>query len=290
MTNIRAIDMMFLDDLFEMNGGYVLNFTDRTFAQFFAEELNLDIDDPAYAVNGSSKGKRLRHFLRTVDKTTVVRALNGLWEYRETLRRRSGKVDQIESAHGQLLALISRIEGRKGSASPPGAVPSPAFDGPKIGKIKANLIGLSALAPQARGYAFEVFLKDLFDAYGLAAQEPFRLRGEQIDGSFQFGHETYLIEAKWQGQPMGAAELHTFHGKIEQKAAWTRGLFVSNSGFTEEGLVAFGRGKRVVCMDGYDLYETLNREIPFNNVLERKIRRAAETGSPFARVRDLFPQ
>ena len=47
MTNIRAIDMMFLDDLFEMNGGYVLNFTDRTFAQFFAEELNLDIDDPA---------------------------------------------------------------------------------------------------------------------------------------------------------------------------------------------------------------------------------------------------
>jgi hypothetical protein len=43
-------------------------------------------------------------------------------------------------------------------------------------------------------------------------------------------------------------------------------------------------------MDGYDLYETLNREIPFNHVLERKIRRAAETGSPFARVRDLFPQ
>jgi len=89
---------------------------------------------------------------------------------------------------------------------------------------------------------------------------------------------------------MGAAELHTFHGKIEQKAAWTRGLFVSNSGFTDEGLTAFGRGKRVVCMDGYDLYETLNREIPFNHVLERKIRRTAETGSPFARVRDLFPQ
>jgi hypothetical protein len=30
MSNIRSIDMMFLDDLFEMGSGYVLNFSDRT--------------------------------------------------------------------------------------------------------------------------------------------------------------------------------------------------------------------------------------------------------------------
>ncbi len=100
----------------------------------------------------------------------------------------------------------------------------------------------------------------------------------------------YLVEAKWHGQPIGVAELHTFHGKIEQKAAWTRGLFVSDSGFTEVGLQAFGRGKRVICMDGLDLCEMLEREIPLNYVLERKVRRAAETGSPFIRVRDLFPR
>ena len=95
---------------------------------------------------------------------------------------------------------------------------------------------------------------------------------------------------QWQGQPVGVADLHTFHGKIEQKAAWTRGLFVSNSGFTKDGLAAFGRGKRVICVDGLDLYEMLDREIPLSGVLERKVRRAAETGSPFIRVRDLFPQ
>ena len=115
-----------------------------------------------------------------------------------------------------------------------------------------------------------------------------RTLGEQIDGSFQFGEETYLVEAKWEGQPIGAAALHVFHGKIEQKAAWTRGLFISNSGFTEEGLTAFGRGKRIICMDGLDLYETLERELPLTSVLEGKLRRAAETGLPFVRVRDLF--
>jgi restriction endonuclease Mrr len=128
----------------------------------------------------------------------------------------------------------------------------------------------------------------LFDAFGLAAREPFRLRGEQIDGSFQFGSEIYLLEAKWQAELVGVDDLHTFHGKIEQKAAWTRGLFVSNSGFTDDGLVALGRGKRVICMDGLDLYEMLDREISFVQVLERKVRGAAETGSPFLRVRDLF--
>ena len=141
--------------------------------------------------------------------------------------------------------------------------PKPAaVDQQTIAKIKAELIQVSSLAPQTRGYAFETFLKRLFDAFGLAAQEPFRLRGEQIDGSFQLASEIYLLEAKWQGQQIGVAELHTFHGKIEQKAAWTRGLFVSNSGFTEDGLAAFGRGKRVICLDGFDLYEMLDREIP----------------------------
>lgn len=288
MSNVRSLDMLFLDDVFEMGSGYVLNFSDRTFTQFFAEELNVDIDDPVYARNGGSKGKRLRCFLQTVDKPTVVRTLKALWEYREALRQRSHEEEKVENALGRLLVLIDRLEGRSENAVQLGSIPIPANDRPKIVKLRIDLIALSALGPQARGYAFESFLKQLFDANGLSAREPFRLRGEQIDGSFQFGNETYLVEAKWQGQAIGVAELHTFHGKIEQKAAWTRGLFVSNSGFTEEGLFAFGRGKRVICMDGFDLYETLDREIPLKDVLERKVRRTAETGLPFVRVRDLF--
>jgi hypothetical protein len=289
VPNIRAIDMLFLDDLFAMGGGYVLNFSDRTFSQFFAEELNCDIDDPAYAVNGRSKGKRLRCFLQTVDIPTVVRTLKALWEYREAVRLRAQQPDTLENAEGRLLALINRLEGKPEAAKPVGQAPAPAFDRPRLIQLKAELLALYQIAPQARGYAFEKLLKDIFNVYGLEAREPFRLRGEQIDGSFQLLNETYLLEAKWQGEQTGVADLHTFHGKLEQKAAWTRGLFVSNSGFTEDGLAAFGRGKRVICMDGLDLHDTMHREIPLNHVLDRKVRRAAETGSPFARVRDLFP-
>jgi len=90
--------MMLIDDLFEMGSGYVLNFSDRTFAQFVAEELNIDIDDPVYATNGTSKAKRLHCFLQTVDKPTAARTLTALWEYREALRQRAGREETIINA------------------------------------------------------------------------------------------------------------------------------------------------------------------------------------------------
>jgi predicted protein tyrosine phosphatase len=288
MPNIRPIDMMLVDDIFEMGSGYVLSFNDRTFAQFFADELQINIDDPRYEDQGTSKAKRLRCFLNKVDLATSVKALNALWELREAMRIRASRKEWVENAHEQFQALLHRMQGKPAPTAAPAKPATPVIDRTKLLAIKQQLIDLSTLQAQARGYAFEKWLQELFNFYGLNAREPFRLNGEQIDGSFLFQAETYLLEAKWQAAPTPAADLHVFQGKLEQKAVWARGLFVSNSGFTQEGLDAFGRGKRVVCMDGLDLYETLNREIPLTDVLERKVRRAAETGAPFSRVRDLF--
>lgn len=288
MGIISSIDMLLLDKVFEMGGGYVLNFSDRTFAEFFADELNVDICDSVYARNGGSKGKRLRCFLQTADKQIVAKALRALWEYREVLRQGAGTEEAVPNAHGRLLAIIDKLEGRDVQGAQK-RTPGLAIDRIKLAGLRESLIALSNMDAQARGFAFERLLKELFDTFGLEARDPFRLRGEQIDGSFILANETYLLEAKWQGAKIGIGDLHAFHGKVEQKAAWTRGLFISHSGFSEDGLAAFGRGKRVICMDGLDLYETLEREIPLNHVLERKVRRAGESGMAFVRVRDLSP-
>src|SRR5215217_5301486 len=106
---------------------------------------------------------------------------------------------------------------------------------------------------------------------GLEREPHYRLVGEQIDGSFVLNNETYLLEAKWQNETTGVSDLHAFHGKLEEKANWTRGLFVSYSGFSTAGLKAFGRGKRLICLDGADLAEALIRELPLNIVLDRKV-------------------
>ncbi len=97
---------------------------------------------------------------------------------------------------------------------------------------------------------------------------------------FELPPKTFLLEAKWQDAKVGQTELLTFYAKAEGKAQWSRGLFVSYSGFSEDGLLAFASGRRtsIVCMDGLDLAHILTGGLDFVEVLQRKKRRAAETG------------
>lgn len=155
-------------------------------------------------------------------------------------------------------------------------------------QLQLQLVELAALDPQPRGYAFERFLSTAFDTFGLAPRDAFRNTGEQIDGSFVLHHETYLLEAKWQNGKTDASDLRAFAGKVRDKAAWSRGIFISNSGFTGVGLEAFGRGHPVICMDGLDLYDALERRLDLSDVIARKVRRAVENGRPLTRVRDLY--
>jgi hypothetical protein len=159
----------------------------------------------------------------------------------------------------------------------------------KAQELATLLIEITKLDPQARGLRFEGFLNELFAGFGLAPRGSFRLVGEQIDGSFRLHGQTYLVEAKWTGPQIGFADLMTFSGKVGGKAFWSRGLFVSNSGFTAEGLEAFSRGRQtnLICADGLDLYDVLSRRVSLIDVLEAKARRAAETNRAFTSVREL---
>ena len=286
MSSIKPAELRMVDEVLRGESkGYVLDFSNRTFAEFFELEFDVDLYGGDYEAEGTSKASHLRAFLKRVDDATAARVLRRLYDYRQLLAAQL-RADQKPLGEGQLLALISRLErGEPGT----GTQPRPIFDRRNFETLRDRLNTLWDMESHPRGYAFEAYLKELFDAFGLKAREPFRLVGEQIDGSFQLGHETYLLEAKWLKEPVGVAELHGFHGKIEQKAAWARGLFVSFGGFTDVGLQAFGRGKRVVCMEGQDIYEALDRNLPIDMVLERKVRHAAETGEPFAPLRILFP-
>ncbi len=289
MSSLRTIDLQIVADLvdFVRGTGYVLDFGDNTFSAFFASELNVDIDDPRYSDMGGSKGKRLRRYLQLVDNEAAKHALTALWDHRTAFLARTGSSDSVPNAEGRYCTVMTRLKGDLEQLKLP-EPPKPAFDVARLDELKAELLALSSVTPQERGYRFERFLHSLFAANHLRPREPFRNRGEQIDGSFILGADTYLVEAKWVQQPVGIAELFAFEGKLLDKAAWARGLFVSWSGFSDDGLYRFGRGKRTVCMSGQDLYDLLDRRLLLDDVIDRKARRAVETGLPFTALRDLF--
>ena len=83
MANFKRAEMRFIDEIFEMGGGYVLDFSNKTFAEFFEDDFGIVIYQDKYATRGTSKANHLRTFLEKEDGHVVGKVLRRLWEYRE---------------------------------------------------------------------------------------------------------------------------------------------------------------------------------------------------------------
>src|SRR5690606_23633809 len=82
--------------------GYVLGFSNRTFAEFFAD-LGIDIDH-LYPPTDGSKANRLRTFLRETDGAQVAQVLEALWE-----QRGSSEGDEGSTNVAKVKNLIARL-------------------------------------------------------------------------------------------------------------------------------------------------------------------------------------
>ncbi|BAV48072.1 Uncharacterized protein MLTONO_3169 [Mesorhizobium loti] len=300
MEQLRPVELKLVDELFGMSSGYVLDFTNGTFSEFFRREVRIDIYDSAYAIYGGSKGKHLRAFLTIGQPRAIAKALTALWEYRETDRLARAQTETVINARRRLSAIVERLGGSslESYESATGDVETKSQSAPRVfraeeatlRRLEERFFALHEMSdePHARGRHFETLLTDLFNAWGMDARGGFTLIGEQIDGSFQLGGVTYLLEAKWHRAKTDANTLHGFQGTVGERLEGTRGLFVSFSGYTDVGLQAF-TARKIILADGMDIYDALARRLSIPDVIAAKIRHASEYRNPFERVRNLFP-
>ena len=106
MVDLKHADVRIIDEAFQADPGYALNFSDRTFAEYFDDEFGVDIDQPEYRAGGSSKMNRLRTFFRVSDAALVGRVMRNLADYRESI---FGAYDS--NIKERLFGLITRVEG-----------------------------------------------------------------------------------------------------------------------------------------------------------------------------------
>jgi hypothetical protein len=74
MSSLTLSDKKILEAAFNMASGYVLDFSDKTFSEFFAE-LDVNIDASEYHKNGTSKANRLRVFWEIPNNALVGRSI-----------------------------------------------------------------------------------------------------------------------------------------------------------------------------------------------------------------------
>lgn len=143
--------------------------------------------------------------------------------------------------------------------------------------------------PQKRGRLLEPFLNKLFTLFDLEPKKSFQLSDEQIDGAFSFEGSDYLVEAKWQKEPVETGDLKKFAGTLSDKLKNTLGLFISIDGFSKGAMEFTGSNARsMILMDGMDLNFVLDQRIDLHHLLFRKRRHASETGTIYYPVTEIL--
>lgn len=106
MANLSMIDKRLLEDLLGMSGGYVLDFSNNTYAEFF-NQYGINIYQDKYAVIGESKAKRLRSFWQIESDSLVAQILNSLFEYVDALK--PVEAGELSDQHWK---IVNRLNGK----------------------------------------------------------------------------------------------------------------------------------------------------------------------------------
>jgi len=97
MAELSYTEQIVIEEMLEMHGGYVLDFSDRTFRDFVGSTTRIDISIEKYAANNSgSKANRLRAFIKLESDYTLGSLLKELHAY---IIRKDTKAGKLGSAN-----------------------------------------------------------------------------------------------------------------------------------------------------------------------------------------------
>ncbi|MCO6043328.1 hypothetical protein NG895_05360 [Aeoliella sp. ICT_H6.2] len=235
-----------------------------------------------------------RQLLRLMTETANITDFNHL----ARLDDGAEKVQKAEAAvaalrnqvkgHGDIVAEEKNVERRRAETHQ--KLMALAAVKEHIEQLKQEYFALlGSDNPQQRGYKLEKILRELFEVFDLDPKASFRIEGEQIDGAFTFEATDYLLEAKWQAEPVSAKHLDGMAGKLSRKLDNTLGLYLSINGFSEDGVKAHSSGRRMlILMDGSDLMAVLEGRIDLIQLLLRKRREASQTGNIYLGIHEIL--
>lgn len=139
MSSLTDIEKRYLEKLLDMGGGYVMDFTDATYEEFFKRH-QIDIHGTKYQTYGTSKGKKMRAFWEQEPDAVVGKVLSELMDSYQAECDLNGKnVDRPLLEKGRSIA--DRLTGKK-----PKSKEAPTEEGfldeeftiPNIGKLPVD--------------------------------------------------------------------------------------------------------------------------------------------------------
>jgi hypothetical protein len=106
MSDLTTVEKRKLERALGMGSGYVLNFSNRTFAEFFMDGFGIDIYDPKYDYGSGSKANRMRAFWEREGNYLVSRVLDLIFTEWQEFRGYDAPEDPPE----ECLRVVRRLK------------------------------------------------------------------------------------------------------------------------------------------------------------------------------------
>lgn len=111
MANLKKSDLKLIKNFvaYPRGRGFVLDYSNVTFAELFKHEFGIDIDDKKFTEKGTSKGNRLLCFCEKGHDVLVATVLRRLFNEREAIKK-TGLIKSNDGLEGEFIDLITRLE------------------------------------------------------------------------------------------------------------------------------------------------------------------------------------
>ena len=116
MSSLTDIEKRYFEKLFGMQSGYVLDYSDATFGEFFNRH-KVNIHGQKYQIYGTSKAKKMRAFWEQESDASVGKVLEELLDAYEadcSLNNRDTDADALDKSR----AIVARLLGKTVPSKP----------------------------------------------------------------------------------------------------------------------------------------------------------------------------
>lgn len=139
---------------------------------------------------------------------------------------------------------------------------------------------ISNLSPQPRGRALQKLLAKLFKINGWSQEEGARTSHEEMDVVIHKEREYFLVECKWEKDPIEAAIVRELHGKLSNRIG-VQGMLVSMSGYTAGAIKQaedYTSSRIILFLGKDDIEQMIFEQAPFNAMLNEKYQQLITRG------------
>ncbi|MCV6545670.1 MAG: hypothetical protein OIF56_00030 [Cohaesibacter sp.] len=167
MSSLTDIEKRYFEKLFGMPSGYVLDFSDQTYGEFF-KRFNIDIHGRKYQTYGTSKAKKMRSFWEQEPDQLVGKALSEMLASYEAdceLNDREVQTTVLQKAK----SIVSRLAGKQEEITPVRTADeflSQEYSVPNIQKLPIETLAIPIvehrLAEARKALGAEAYLSVIF--------------------------------------------------------------------------------------------------------------------------------